>query len=318
MNQKLPYYIHCFEKLKRDMKNGGAPHKPVLLLAVINMYETEVYHSNHLEIVPELVASFKSIWSQVVESNHHALFALPFYHMSSEPFWKLVANPGCEQWVRSKGAMRSLNNLITAVQYASIDMELFELLTQPMSREVLKATLLNKYFPHLAKPLVYQDELNKRVSLVHDSSDDYKSKLNELKRAMDLSSYQEEVFIRSGVFKREVPKIYHNTCAISGWRLDALVNVSMVDACHIVPFSESYDDSLQNGIALSPNLHRAFDRGLIALSDDYRVITNNNFSETPSVFSIKQFDGMQILLPKDDTQYPGLENLRKHRERFGL
>lgn len=33
----------------------------------------------------------------------------------------------------------------------------------------------------------------------------------------------------------------------------AITNVSMVDACHIVPFSEGYDDTLTNGIALCPN-----------------------------------------------------------------
>jgi len=75
--------------------------------------------------------------------------------------------------------------------------------------------------------------------------------------------FKEEVFIRSGIFKREIPKLYNNTCAISQLRIDATANISMVDACHIVPFSEAYDDTLTNGIALCPNLHRAFDRGLI-------------------------------------------------------
>lgn len=264
------------------------------------------------------MAAFKSIWSQVVVSNHHAIFALPFYHMSSEPFWRLVARPGCELWIQSKGAMRTLNNLMTAVQYAAIDEELFELLAQRESRDVLKNTLLEQYFKHTTAPLLYEDEIGKRAQLLHESSEDYKRKIEELKKEVDQNTYQEEIYLRGGVFKREVPKIYNNTCAISGWRVDALVNVSMIDACHIVPFSESYDDSLQNGIALSPNLHRAFDRGLIAISDEYTVVVNSNFTETKSSYGIKQFEGVKIALPNETSMYPSLENIAQHRKKMGF
>jgi len=34
-----------------------------------------------------------------------------------------------------------------------------------------------------------------------------------------------------------------------------------------------------NGLALCPNLHRAFDRGLIAISDDYRVVVSEGKSK---------------------------------------
>jgi putative restriction endonuclease len=61
--------------------------------------------------------------------------------------------------------------------------------------------------------------------------------------------------------------------------VDATINVTMVDACHIVPFSISYDDTITNGLALCPNLHRAFDRGLIAISDDYRVVVSEGKSK---------------------------------------
>lgn len=86
MIPELSYYIHCFQKLKRDHKNGGAPHKPILLLSVIDLFEKKVYYNNQLFIVPELVSSFKTIWSQLVDSRHDPIFALPFYHMQSEPF----------------------------------------------------------------------------------------------------------------------------------------------------------------------------------------------------------------------------------------
>ena len=316
MNKNLSYYIHCFSHLKRDMKNGGAPHKPILLLSIIRLFENGVFTNNKIFILPELVASFKTNWSKLVTTNHFPIFSLPFYHLSSEPFWKLIPNVGCEKWVESKSSMRSLGNLTTAVRYALIDKELSDILLLPVNRDILKISLLDKYFPDTKSNFGsnVNDDLPS-VSILHENSDEYKRKIIELKNQVDENAFQEEIFIRGGLFKREIPKIYNNSCAISGLRLTSVVsNVSMVDACHIVPFSDSYDDTLTNGIALCPNLHRAFDRGLISISDDYTILINKNFIEDKnSVLNLSQFEGKQIILPYLAELYPSLENLYKHR-----
>lgn len=319
MTEKLPYYIHCFTHLKRDAKNGGAPHKPILLLSIIRLFEKGIFINNQIHILPELVASFKSNWSQLVVTNHFPIFAMPFYHMSSEKFWKLIPNVGCEKWIESKSSMRSLGNLTTAVNFALIDNELAELLLQPESRDILKISILDQYFPETKSNFGNNgnDDLP-NVSILNEPSEEYKRKIIELKNQVDENAFQEEVFIRGGLFKREIPKIYNNTCAITGLRIDAITNVSMVDACHIVPFSEGYDDTLTNGIALCPNLHRAFDRGLISISDNYEVIVNKNFVEKTSIYNISQFTGSKITLPENSNFHPALENFAKHRKRFNL
>ncbi|WP_046246009.1 HNH endonuclease signature motif containing protein [Hymenobacter terrenus] len=38
--------------------------------------------------------------------------------------------------------------------------------------------------------------------------------------------------------------------------------VPLLNACHIVPWATSHDDPLPNGVALGPNLHRAFNHHL--------------------------------------------------------
>ena len=142
MPNNLPYYVHCFTHLKRDAKNGGAPHKPVLLLSVIRLFEKGYITDNKVFIIPELVSAFKAIWSMLVVTNHSPIFALPFYHLSSEPFWRLIPNVGCEKWVESKSSMRSFSNLMTAVNYALIDIELSELLKKQQDRDILKLSIL--------------------------------------------------------------------------------------------------------------------------------------------------------------------------------
>ncbi|KAA6333006.1 hypothetical protein EZS27_018541 [termite gut metagenome] len=74
-----------------------------------------------------------------------------------------------------------------------------------------------------------------------------------------------------------------------------------------------------NRIALCPNLHRAFDRSLISISDDYTVVVNMNFVEKgKSIFNISQFDGHKIILQYSEKLYPDLDNISKHRREYGF
>lgn len=318
----IKYYCSLFEKIRRDFKNGGAPHKPVLLISVIQAYQQRIFNTNQIFIVPELVGLFKSNWTTLVSTNHTCLFALPFYHLSSEPFWHLVPNPGCEAWVQSKSSMRSFSNLKTAIKYVTIDNELYNLLLDNNEAQTLLYFLLDKYFPEKRTKLdnIHTSYINDvKQQIVEEPYKDYQERILKIRNTLNLAEYEEEVFIRSNVFKKEIPKIYNNTCCISGLRIDAIDNISLVDACHIVPFSESYNDSITNGIALCPNLHRAFDRGLISINEKFNVLVNTNFIESNSTsYNIKQFENKKIILPDNPKCYPALQSLIQHMNKWGF
>lgn len=321
-NKDLSYYIYCFEKLRRDSKNGGAPHKPILLLSLIQAFQQNLFQSSKIYIIPEFVGLFKSNWNRLVETNHQCLFTLPFYHMHTEPFWQLIPNAGCELWVKSKSSMRSFSNLTTAVKFAQIDDELVKVLKTKHDSNILQLVLLDKYFQY-TKDKIYSNK-NTYIQDIEDqitneSIEDYKKRILSIKKTLDNDAFQEEIYVRNNVFKKEVPKIYDNTCCISGMRVDSIDNISMIDACHIIPFSESYNDTITNGIALCPNLHRAFDRGMISISDNYKVILKNNFIEpNRSSYNLKQFDGIKILLPENPMYFPSKDSLSHHRARFNF
>lgn len=88
----------------------------------------------------------------------------------------------------------------------------------------------------------------------------------------------------------------------------------MVDACHIHPFSLSSDDTVPNGIALSPTMHRAFDRGLITINSNYIVLVSPTVSDHNSEFSITQFNGVQIKLPEKEKWFPSKQSLNWHNK----
>ncbi len=317
----LDKFIYDFTHLRRDYKKGGAPHKPILLLSVISQFYNDNIKENKVFITPELVGEFKRIWSDLVETDHHCIFALPFYHLRSSSFWYLKPKYGFEGIVNSKIAMKSFSNLNDAVEYVYLDEDLYDFMQNKIDRNKLLNAILDKYFPSTKHHFNFKNSdlyyKSAEEKILFDSPDEYSITLKELQKNLKEEEYFEETFIRSTIFKRKVPIIYKNRCAVTGLQINATFNISMVDACHIKPFSVSYDDTITNGISLSPNIHRAFDRGMLTIDKDYKVVVSNKFNEnfvSDKSYSIKQFHGKRIILPKDKRFLPNLENLEWHRQ----
>ncbi len=321
MDEMLRRYAAKFARLRRGVaKYGPAPHKPVLLLAVLRGFEEGWIAENRVELSPELAGAFRSIWQNLVTTGHSPLIAQPFFYMRSEKFWHHVPNPGYGNWVKVTKNCQSIGVLHQAVAHAQLDPELFMLAASPAHRAVLKHTLLETYFPdareNAADASGYWEQVTNQV--LSESPAAYQAEIRSLQEKLDKDSFEEEVFVRGGVFKRQVPMVYSNTCCISGLRVETTVNASLIDACHIVPFSESHDDTISNGLALCPTLHRAFDRGLIAVNpDSYTVLVSKRLTEPlDSAYSIQQFAGQRIRLPDDHRYFPASENLHAHLQRF--
>lgn len=314
MQESLQKYLKAFKKLRIDRAHGVAPHKPILLISVLQTFQNGINTNQRIYITPELVALFKSNWNSLVTSNHDCRFVLPFYHLISDKFWKLIPKPGFENILQLSASMRSFANLNAAVDCAIIEEDLYELMKDKKSNEILTQFLLGEYFPKSkgnfnnlsgSQQNLFADIENK---ILKEPSEEYRQ---EIKKLLEQKN-EEEIFLRGSLFKREIPKIYNNTCCISGMKIDATINVSMIDACHIVPFSFSYDDTVTNGIALCPNLHRAFDKGLIAIDENYKVVVSKNFKENENSYSIRAFENKIINLPSIESYFPTANNFNWH------
>lgn len=315
MEASLEKYLKAFKKLRIDRSHGIAPHKPILLISVIQSFEIGHIRDRRIFITPELVALFKSNWSVLVTTDHDCRISYPFFYMKSEGFWKLIPKSGFSDLDKMGSLVKSFSSLNAAIEYAEIGPDLHALLEDKQSNQILLHHLLDEYFPVLkgnfsggtygADKLLNEAKNN----IVNEPPEEYRA---EVKRLIDHKD-DEEIFLRGSLFKREIPRIYGNRCCISGMRIDTTYNISMIDACHIIPFSESYDDTVTNGIALCPNLHRAFDRGLVSISPDFVVCVSERFIEEGS-YSIRQFEGKKIDLPTNSAYWPKRENLEWHKE----
>jgi len=322
MEELLSKYIYFFRYLKRGYNKGlgKAPHKPILLLSVLQLVKRKIITSNRIFITPELLLSFKSNWENLVDTKHVQNFSLPFFHLRSEPFWHLVIQSGMELTVNKS---KSFKNLKESIAFAEIDRDLFLLMSNKETREILEEELLSHYFKISKKlyltPNISKEEIKIEKEILNEPKANYQNLILELKNSLDDNDYQEEIFIRGGLFKKTIPKIYNYQCCISGMKIETSTNAQMVDACHIIPFSISHDDTIPNGISLSPNLHRAYDRGLITINKDYIVRISPTVKDYKSVYSISQFEGVKLILPKSPNWYPSPESLIWHtKEVFQL
>lgn len=321
----IPNYLHLLSRLNRANVTGmgKAPHKPILLLSVLHLIRNGNITSNRIFITAELVLAFKSNWSCLVNTSHTPNFALPFFHLKGEPFWNVQFNADV---IPAASAIKSINNfaaLKRIIAYAEIDRDLFILMLDATTAIIIENLLLDTYFPLTRQRYLQLEENVSRLEneiaeeIVNDPPEIYQAKMEALSGTSTENEIEEERFVRNSIFKREVPKIYDQRCCISGMRIQTGLNIQMIDACHIVPFSISRDDTLSNGISLCPNLHRAFDRGILTITERFVVRISPLVKEDVSVFTLKQFDGKQILLPNETRHFPSTENLAWHRkERF--
>jgi putative restriction endonuclease len=111
---------------------------------------------------------------------------------------------------------------------------------------------------------------------------------------------------------RVVEKAYQGRCAFTGVRMTNGHGRAEADAAHIRPVAADGPDTVRNGLALMKSLHWAFDRGLVALADDGRILTVERGLEEP-VRHLLAADGRAIL-PRHADERPHPAFLRWHRE----
>lgn len=121
--------------------------------------------------------------------------------------------------------------------------------------------------------------------------------------------------IRDARFRDAVCTAYENRCAVTRLRIINGGGRAEVQAAHILPVKDGGPDIIQNGIALSATAHWLFDRHLISVSDDYRLLVSHNKvpSELRNLFPA---DNQQIHLPTEPHYWPQKAYLNQHRERF--
>lgn len=294
----LNFYLNQIRNLNVNRNHGKpAPHKPLLLLAVIDLIEQGKVLDNKIKPSTEFVEAFLKYWN-LIRSDKPRIY-LPFYYLKSDGFWHLHAKRG-----KTIYEFRSMSQVAENVAFASLDDNLFVLLTQPDTREAIRQTIIENYFADEAeifRAAIGETEENFSLENLLGQQTDSETKLDKPKR--------------SRLFRGVIMQLYNYTCAACRFRLVTLDGMTAVDAAHIIPFSVSHDDGISNGLALCKLHHWAFDNGLVSIDDEFRLLSSTAFEESGNeAFLLRNLWAKEIHLPKEKPFRPSLTTIRWHRE----
>ena len=118
----------------------------------------------------------------------------------------------------------------------------------------------------------------------------------------------------SDSFRDFVLHAYGYKCAITG-KVIGYKNLSNLEAAHIQPKAQAGTFLPCNGIALSRDMHWAFDKGFITLSDDFKIIVHKEMEKS----ILSEYSYKKIYTPIDPYFQPEKKFLEHHRKNiFGL
>ncbi len=244
-------------KAKGEGRARFAPHKPLLLLCVIDLAEAGELRSPDLEKTPDLRLRFDSYW-RIVDPRWGGKpnLDLPFFHLSPQGFWT----------PRTKDGRVADGPEGTAT--VRLDAGLFEALHDREWCDMARRILVETWFPEVEQAALYvalgfTDAKVRRLGYrVKDDTGDYQAKGRDAR------------------FRVVVVTQYRFTCALTGYGLHTRRGGSIVEAAHIHQFSKSRNDNPDNGLALTRDAHWMFDEGLWTVDERSRIrVSQEIFTE---------------------------------------
>jgi putative restriction endonuclease len=319
----LKKYIKQFSSLRTDRGRDRypaitchrAPHKPFLLLSVMDLIAEGQITRNFIAPSYELLETFNGYWTVLMPLGSKTSMAYPFPRLRTDGFWHLIANPGRE--IEYTDGFSSMTKLREICAGAKMDDELFALLLQPETREHLRMVLINNYFAPETRPIVI------RQGRVNVAAYQYGLDLFKVEEVIEhpgewVSGQGPEVadLARNQGFRKAIVQLYDHRCALCGIRILTPEGHTIVEAAHIRPWNESRDDRPTNGLALCRLCHWSFDEGLMGVGQEYEVLVSRRVRTDQNMPGhMLTLADRPIFRPEEQPFWPDRLNLSDHRRR---
>ena len=185
-------YTEAFKNLRTNNKYGRrSPHKAVLMLTVIELYEQNVISDNEIYYNDTLKSMFLKVWNRVLPSEplFHPEAYLPFWYLQSDSFWHIIPIRGKEDilsLMRDANIKPSEAKLNDSVKCAELDEDLYFLMTIASGRSSLKRILLETYTS------LSEEQIDRLSESTDNSVDHSLSAMNEYEQILSSSKKDEQ------------------------------------------------------------------------------------------------------------------------------
>jgi putative restriction endonuclease len=318
----LDQYLKSFLRLRTDKNRKRwsafttyqAPHKPFLLLSIMDLIAQGSITENFIEPSFELVETFNDYWNSIMPVGSRGNMAYPYPRLKTDGFWHLIPKPGYENQININ--FSSMTKLREVCAGAKMDDELFQLMCKPETREQLRAILIETYFaPEIRMKVLEQGHLNYAAYRYSEKLLKVAEDKNHFEKPKDESDWHKK--IRDSGFRRTIVTIYKHRCSLCGIRMLTPEGHTIVDAAHVKPWKDSFDDRPTNGMALCKLCHWSFDKGLMTVGKDYEVLVSKRVQVEKNLPGhILTLSDRNIFTPEEHKFWPAQDNLHWHRKQL--
>lgn len=281
----LSTYVDRFRQLNVNVAHGRAsPHKICMLLAVLDLARGGALTANRVEFAPPLLERYALYFNAVRAEGDHPNPCFPFFHLAGrlrgggESFWHLQPKSGREHVLASMSTARTARQVTDNIDHARLDADLFDLLQDALAVDTLSAVLAETWFDRGLQDL---DAVVGRTRQINR----YERLLRSSGATALIAAEAAPSYVRDPAFRRVVTEIYD-----------------------FRSFSEAGDDDPRNGLALTPDMHWALDRHLIAPDTDFRWRVSRALDRRiPDYQVLTELEGKPLFLPREARMYPKRE-----------
>lgn len=269
-------------------RDERAPHKPLLLLLALGRIQRGEGRWVRFEEIEDPLRRLLEEFGPPRRSHHPEY---PFWHLRSDGLW-VVENDESLSTIGSGS-----NPPITVLReqgVGSLPENVYEMLrNDPRLVAEAAQVVLDEHFA----PSIHEDLL---ACVALDA------------RMVPASAR------RDPDFRPAVLRAYEYRCAMCGWDGQLETVAVGIDAAHVQWFAHGGPDELSNALALCALHHRAFDRGVVGVDLDRRVMVSRSFRGTATAKTfVLDLAGHPIAEPQAGLPPPGDDFLEwHHREVF--
>ncbi len=284
------------------------PHKPLLLLAVLNLIAAGRATPDHIPWSQDLRQRFTRYFQLVQKNNDQDTPENPFYYLRNEGWW--LPSKISAHGPQPLEAPPLVRDAADGHVFARIGSPITAWLLSATDRLRLREAIIARFFPkaRAALSLLFEETGIQEIPppLPENRNDDAEPKPG-----------------RSAGFRRTILEIYDFQCAACGLRirLREMNDLTFVDAAHLIPFGDRElggNDHPSNGIALCKIHHWAMDQRVIAPTPDgqWQVSSLLDARRSLGEAELRSLKDKPILMPHDEAFLPSKEALAWRLERL--